>query len=313
MNGYQALENTVRYLETVIENGTDIDYKKISGIVGYPAALFQRIFTFVAGMSISEYVRQRRLFLSGLMIRHTDQSITEIAFHFGFGSSGAFSRAFREHHGVTPTAVRAGARLKDVPELSFKNLRLIGGKQIMAEMTRIEYVQCDERIVAGMMRRTTFEHAGTLWRQAFENGIFEKLKELDEWLCTDLDLYVGLGHMSRFSHSYGEGAEEQNSFQYIIGKFLKREAPVPKELYTETVPAGTVAKIWIEADTLDQIIECAYLLCTEAVEKTGYEIDDAHFYWCDIYTQKRYQEPWERGGKVTLDYILPVKKAAGIT
>lgn len=59
MNGFHALENAAQYLETVIEEGCGVDYEKISGIVGYPAALFQRVFTFVAGKSISEYVRRR--------------------------------------------------------------------------------------------------------------------------------------------------------------------------------------------------------------------------------------------------------------
>lgn len=180
----------------------------------------------------------------------------------------------------------------------------------MAEMTRIEYVNYDERIVAGMLRQTSFEQAGVCWGEAFATGIFEKLVKLEGWVCPDHDPYIGLGHMSRFSRSYGEGAEEQNGFQYIIGKFLKKGAPVPEELHTEMIPAGTVAKIWIEADTLDQIIESAYLLCTEAVEKTGYEIDHPRFYWCDIYTQKRYGEALEQGGRVTLDYILPVIKTA---
>lgn len=67
-------------------------------------------------------------------------------------------------------------------------------------------------------------------------------------------------------------------FQYIIGKFVEPDAPVPENMYEEYIPAGTVAKVWIEADTLNDIIDCAYLICFEAIEKTGYKIDHEHFY-----------------------------------
>ncbi len=171
----------------------------------------------------------------------------------------------------------------------------------MAEMTRIEYAEYDERMVVGMMKRTTFEKAGQeCWGAAFQNGTFDKLKEIDEWVCPDQDPYIGLGHMSKF--------EGQNNFQYIIGKFVKTAASLPDGLYSENIPAGTVARIWIESDTLDNIIACAYMLCKEAIEKTGYEIDFRHFYWCDIYTYKRYCEPQEKGERIILDYILPVIK-----
>ena len=58
---------------------------------------------------------------------------------------------------------------------------------------------------------------------------------------------------------------------------------------------------------LEDIIPSAYLLITEAIEKTGRQIDFEHFYWCDVYTCERYCEPMRRGEKVILDYILPVK------
>lgn len=169
----------------------------------------------------------------------------------------------------------------------------------MAEMKRIEYAQAGARKVVGQMKVTSFQSAGKdCWGAAFESGLFDRLAELDPWLCRDIDDYQGLGHMSRFT--------DNDHFQYVVGKFVQPDAPIPEGLYAEDVPTGTVAKIWIEADTLPEIIESAYLLCTEAIEKTGYRMDHEHFYWCDVYTWERYCAPAEKGQKVTLDYIVPV-------
>lgn len=89
---------------------------------------------------------------------------------------------------------------------------------------------------------------------------------------------------------------------------MELNAPIPETMYTENIPAGTVAKIWIEADNLNDIIDCAYLICSEAIEKTGYKIDHENFYWCDVYTYDRYCNSLEKGQKIILDYLLPVIK-----
>lgn len=171
----------------------------------------------------------------------------------------------------------------------------------MAELKKIEYIDCGPRKIVGMMKMTSFQKAGEeCWGVAFKEGVFDKIKEIESWVCKDIDDYVGLGHMSKFVGN--------DSFQYIIGKFVESDAPVPEKMYVENIPAGTVAKIWIEADNLNDIIASAYLICSEAIEKTGYKIDHDNFYWCDVYTYDRYCIPLEKGQKVILDYFLPVIK-----
>ena len=61
------------------------------------------------------------------------------------------------------------------------------------------------------------------------------------------------------------------------------------------------------SSNVPDILESAYFLITEAVEKTGRAIDQGNFYWCEIYTRARYSGPLSRGEKVIIDYIVPVK------
>ncbi len=171
----------------------------------------------------------------------------------------------------------------------------------MAELKKIEYVEFGARKIVGMMKMTSFQKAGEeCWGVAFKEGVFDRIQEIERWNCKDIDDYIGLGHMSKFVGN--------DNFQYIIGKFVELDAPVPEKMYTENISAGTVAKIWIEADNLNDIINCAYLICSEAIEKTGYKIDFEKFYWCDVYTYDRYCTPLEKGQKIILDYLLPVIK-----
>ncbi|OKP89208.1 hypothetical protein A3842_01985 [Paenibacillus sp. P3E] len=172
----------------------------------------------------------------------------------------------------------------------------------MAELKKIEYAQFGSRKIVGMMKMTSFQKAGEeCWGSAIKEGVFDKIQqEVGKWICKDIDDYFGLGHMSKF--------EGKDNFQYIIGKYVELDAPVPENMYAADIPAGTVAKIWIEADYLNDIIDSAYLICSEAIEKTGYKIDFGNFYWCDVYTYDRYCTPLEKGQKIILDYLLPVIK-----
>jgi AraC family transcriptional regulator len=303
MENFKAFESVVTYLEEVIAGADEVDYGAVSRLAGCPAALFQRIFIYITGVNIAEYIRRRRLTLAGYDLKHSNEKVIDIAVKYGFNSHAAFTRAFRAQHTVSPSDMRkADAKLIVYPRMSFTNMTIVGGKRIMAELKKIEYVEFSARKIVGMMKTTSFQKAGDeCWGAAFRDGVFDRLTAIDQWMCKDLDAYIGLGHMSKFT--------DRDNFQYVIGKFAEPDAPVPEGMYAENVPAGTVAKIWIEADTLNDIIDSAYLLCSDAIAKTGYKIDHARFYWCDVYTYERYCIPADKGQRVILDYLLPVIKA----
>ncbi|WP_340006830.1 helix-turn-helix domain-containing protein [Paenibacillus sp. FSL K6-0276] len=302
MNNFNSFECVVEYLENIIPCSDEVDYSVISKIAGCPAPLFQRIFVYITGITINEYLRRRRLTLAGYDIRNSSGKIIDIAMKYGFNSHAAFTRAFKEHHKVSPSSIRkVGEQLNDYPRTSFTNIRIVGGKRIMAELKKIEYVEFRACKIVGMMKMTSFQKAGEeCWGSAFKEGVFDRIQEIERWICKDIDDYIGLGHMSKFVG--------KDNFQYIIDKFVELDAPVPEKMYSENISAGTVAKIWIEANNLNDIIDSAYLICSEAVEKTGYKIDFENFYWCDVYTYDRFSRPLEKGRKIILDYLLPVIK-----
>lgn len=302
MDNFKAFESVVEYLENEISDSNKVDFTIISKIACCPAPLFQRIFVYITGITISEYIMRRRLTLAGYDIKNSKGKIIDIAMKYGFNSHSSFTRAFKQHHKFSPSSIRkGGVKLNDYPRASFTNIRIVGGKRIMADLKRIEYVEYGPRKVVGMMNITSFQKAGEeCWSSAFNEGLFNRFTEIENWIFKDIGNYVGLGHMSKFIG--------KDSFQYIIGKLVQPDAPIPENMYFQNISAGTVAKVWIEADNLNDIIDSAYLLCSEAIEKTGYRIDHENFYWCDVYTYDRYCNPLEKGEKIILDYLVPVIK-----
>lgn len=301
MNSSKIFNDVMLYIEKTIFDGCEIDYNEISKIAMSPAALFQRIFIFVAGVSISDYVRKRRLTLAGQELKNSDISVIDAAVKYGFQSHSSFTRAFKEHHSITPSEVKnKTAVLNNYLPINFSEMRFIGGKRIMAEMKKITYKEAPERIMAGFHRETDFYKVSGVWQEYFKSETDQKLKTLAEFsCCEDIDPCDSIGFMYNFKGT--------DNFDFIIGDFYKPDTEIPEGLFSKHIPKALTAQIQVEGNNIGDIIASAYLLITEAVEKTGKEIDFDNFYWVEVYTLERYCEPMKRGEKVTIDYIMPIK------
>lgn len=80
---------------------------------------FHRVFAAEVGEPVGRFVTRRRLEVAALgLAYHPHRSITEIALSSGYGTSSSFSKAFGAYFGCTPTAVRAGAPVRAIGELT---------------------------------------------------------------------------------------------------------------------------------------------------------------------------------------------------
>jgi len=109
MNTPQRLNAVLDYIEANMTS--EIDLNRLAEIACQSAYDFQRMFNLLAGMSIVEYIRKRRLSLAGLDLRQTDDKVIDIALKYGYESPVSFARAFQAFHGMSPTE----ARKSDVP------------------------------------------------------------------------------------------------------------------------------------------------------------------------------------------------------
>ncbi|MET9611419.1 AraC family transcriptional regulator [Kitasatospora indigofera] len=106
-----------------IESGLDgrIDVAELARIATTSEYHLRRMFSALAGMPLSEYVRRRRLTVAGAEVLAGPGTLLEIAVRYGYASGEAFARAFRAMHGVGPgEARRTGAALRSQPRMSFR-------------------------------------------------------------------------------------------------------------------------------------------------------------------------------------------------
>ncbi|HRK76518.1 MAG TPA: AraC family transcriptional regulator, partial [Streptococcus parasuis] len=101
---------TVRYLESVLES--EIDEREFLRISGYSVPMFSRLFSILTDMSLSEYVRLRKLTRAAMDIREGQAKIIDISLKYGYESSDSFAFAFKQFHQISPSQVRKGLPFK---------------------------------------------------------------------------------------------------------------------------------------------------------------------------------------------------------
>ena len=87
-------------------NNEEITLKRISDSLGYSEFYVSRRFKEILGMQFRDYLRYRRLAFALKDVRDTDKSLLDIALDYGFSSHEAFTRAFKEAYGITPSEYR---------------------------------------------------------------------------------------------------------------------------------------------------------------------------------------------------------------
>ena len=100
-------ETLIKAIDYIEEHLTDeINNDVIEKIAGASFYNFQRVFVFVFNMTVSQYIRYRRLSLAAMELLESGSKIVDIAFKYGYESHESFSRAFTQFHNVLPSNVK---------------------------------------------------------------------------------------------------------------------------------------------------------------------------------------------------------------
>src|SRR5574344_539356 len=125
MDSLSSMNNAMVYIEEHLTE--DIDYSEVSKIAYCSEYHLKRMFSFLSGISLSEYIRRRRLTLAALDLKDKDLRIIDVAVKYGYNSADSFSRAFHSMHGILPSEARSeNTQLKAYPRMTFQ-LSIKGG------------------------------------------------------------------------------------------------------------------------------------------------------------------------------------------
>ena len=119
MEWIERLNEAINYIEEHLAD--EIDYEELAKIAGCSTYHFQRMFAYMANVSLSEYIRRRKMSLAAVDLQGGDAKIIDVALKYGYSSPTAFNRAFQTIHGIAPSLVRSqGVSVKSFPPMTFK-------------------------------------------------------------------------------------------------------------------------------------------------------------------------------------------------
>ncbi len=256
MEWIERLNQAIEYIEEHLKD--EIDYEQLGKITCCSAYHFQRMFTYMAGIPLSEYIRRRKMSLAAVDLQFGDKKIIDVAGEYGYQSPTAFNRAFQSIQGIAPSAVKnEGVSIKSFPPIAFK-ITVKGVEEMnyrieKKDAFRIIGVSCplDKEI------ENNFAVVPKMWQDAAMNGTVQKLAGLMDAMP------MGLLGVS--------ACNDAEQWKYFIAVSSTKETA---EFEEYIVPAATWA-IFTGTGTNQSIQELEQRIVTEWLPTSGYEYANA--------------------------------------
>ena len=295
MKSVQLLQQAIWYMEEHLLE--DINYEDVARNAYMSSYNFHRTFSFMAGMTANEYIRNRRLSLAGQELQSTDISVLDAAYKYGYDTPESFSKAFSRFHGVTPKqAKHKGTELHLFNPLVIK-ITMEGGSIMnyrMESSAGQKFIAMVRAFPNEIINDEEDHSIPDFWGECYEKNLIEPLKALRPEGKRDL---YGLCSPT---------VKNETHFNYGIGVIVDEETDISK--WDDILKCGY--SVW-ETKPMDYAVfkcfgtdgncisETWNKFFKEFVPQTGYiQTDDTDF---EIYFEKG-----EEG--LFCELWIPVKK-----
>ncbi|GAA0182267.1 AraC family transcriptional regulator [Clostridium sediminicola] len=209
MNWIKALTDSIEYIE---ENLTErLAIKDIAKVAASSPYHYQRMFNMLTGISVHEYIRNRRLSMAASELVTNNSKVIDVAIKYGYESSEAFSRAFKKMHGANPTDVKKRkVNIKAFPKIVIQ----ITLKGDLPMNYRIE--RKPKFSFSGIARKFSTENGENFvnipkfWSEVMQDGSFgEMMAKVEDDKCIGACMPMN--------------PDVDKNFDYVIGVFTKEK------------------------------------------------------------------------------------------
>jgi AraC family transcriptional regulator len=242
----------------------ELSIEELARTVGLSAYHLKRTFLFLSGMTLLEYIRNRKLACANQDLLQGEK-VTEVAFKYGYQSVEGFSRAFREWSGYLPSEISKRNTQKTFPKLSFF-IDIQGGISMEVKIKSKEAFR-----VVGVSNRVPIQFEGTN----------QQIIELAQTITPEQRAHMHeLGNLYpnqvvNVSYGFeGERLAEQGTLQQLIG-FLTTKEPTSSDLDTLEISAHTWAIFPNKGPFPETLQQTWARIFSEWLPSSNYELVDA--------------------------------------
>lgn len=254
MDWLNRMNEAVSYIEDHLDQ--DIDYQEVARLAYCSEHHFKRMFSFIAGITLKEYIRRRRLTLAALEMKDGRIRVIDAAVKYGYHSADSFSRAFQSMHGVAPSlAKKDDISLKAYPRMTF-HISIKGD----AEMN-YRFVRKEAFTLVGFKEKVSNEE-GRFHPQIWEQQNEDLIIQLEELADTEL---TGILHVT--------ANVSDESLDYYMA--VATTKPCPEGFSKLSVPAATWAVFNSAGPSPEAMLTTWERVYTDWFPTSGYELAQA--------------------------------------
>ena len=183
----------------------------------------------MTGYSISEYIRNRKLYMAALELKKANRKVIDVAFDYGYDTPDSFTKAFTRFHGISPVQVKQGGDIRTFLPLSVK-ITVQGGDKMDYKITKMFGFK-----VIGFAKEFSFDTA------------YEEIPKYWDEICEKYaaNVYAGNPPANPYEKAFVENcigeygiciddgkAADKGKFTYLVaGKYAGGEVPEGMMLY----------------------------------------------------------------------------------
>lgn len=254
MKWMKQLSQAIDYIESNLAGA--ISYDEAAKIACCSTYYFQRLFSLVASVPLSEYIRRRRMTEAAFELQTSNTKVMDIGLKYGYDSPTSFNRAFQNVHGVAPTAARReGTFLNAYPRISF-SININGGESMKY---RIETKEAIRIVGVKTALQEDMEQnqkiVPVFWDKILGSTLFSEICSLTN---KDANSIFGVTAYT----------DPKNIYYYIAAPTDK---PVPDSMVAFEIPAATWVIFECNGHFMESVQTIFKRFLTEWLPSSGYE------------------------------------------
>lgn len=258
MEWVERLENTLEYIETHLTE--EISIKEIARIACCSEFHYQRIFSYMVGSPLSEYIRKRKISLAGSDLQ-SGMKVIDVAIKYGYDSPNSFARAFKQLQGFPPSqAQQSGTKLTSFPRIKF-HISIRGDVEMEYRIEKLPAFRIvGAKLPLSQSMAENFKEVPAFWNQVATDGTLQKIMALNTQEPEGV-LGISAGFLSDF--------EDPN---YYIA--VASNQPTPADLVEYQVNSFIWAIFTGEGPMPASIQELEKRIITDWLPSSGFEYDN---------------------------------------
>ena len=259
MDYYLRIQKSIDFIE---ENLCEkISLTEVSKQAYSSLSHFHRIFAFMTGFTIKEYIRKRRMSVAAHELLCTSSNVLDIALKFQYNTHETFTRAFNKAYGMNPLQFRKTKK----EHVLFEKINIYDKKYkglYHDDSIETRFVTFTKFIVAGFSIHTSLEDnkiakdIPDLWDTFFTNKLYEKIPDI-----VNYDQYYGI---------YSD-LDFHNNFTFAICYEINNPKKIPPDMYKNIIAPGNYAVFTAKGKMPEALINTWHYIYGNWLPNSKYE------------------------------------------